>query len=100
MDPTPTVTEETKQMEMPPTASDIALCPKVKAEYAIYRARYYTKNRQYRIGGFPSIADAAAAIECADAWVHDGPHDGQAQMLTDDLVILFCSAIRIERARN
>ena len=70
MDPTPTVTEKTKQMEMPPTASDIALCPKIKTEYAtgiagvkairttnvspfIYRARYYAKNRQYRIGRFP-----------------------------------------------
>jgi hypothetical protein len=106
MDPTPTGTEETKQMEMPPTASDIALCPKVKTEYATgtagvkairttnvspitYRACYYAKNCQYRIRRFPSIADAAAAIECADAWVHDGPHDGQAQMLSDDLVSPF-----------
>jgi hypothetical protein len=106
MDPTLTVTEETKQMEMLPTASDIALCPKVKTEYATgtagvkairttnvspvtYRARYYAKNRQYRIGRFPLIADAAAAIKCADAWVHNGPHDGQSQMLSDDLVSPF-----------
>jgi len=103
MEPTPTETEGTKQKKTPPTASDIALYPKIKTEYAtgtagvkairttnaipvIFRARYYAKNRQYRIGRFPSIADAAAAIECADAWVHDGPHDGQAQMLSDDLV--------------
>jgi hypothetical protein len=106
MEPTSADTEETKQMEMPPTASDIALCPKIKTEYATgtagvkairttnaspvtFRARYYTKNRQYRIGRFPSIADAAAAIECADAWVHDGPHEGQAQMLSDNLVSPF-----------
>ena len=106
MDQTPTATEETKQNEMPPTASDIALCPNVNTEYATgtagvkairttnaspvtYRARYYTNNRQYRIGRFASITEAAAAIKCADAWVHDGPHFGQEQMLSDDLVSPF-----------
>ena len=94
-------------METHPTSANIALCPRVNIEYATgtagveairttntspvtFRARYYSKNTQYRFGRFSSIMDATAAIRDADSWVHDGPHDGphdgQLQMLSDRLV--------------
>jgi hypothetical protein len=93
-------------METHPTPEDIALCPRVNIKYATrtagvkairttdtspvtFRAQYYSKNKQCHIGRFSSIMDAAAAIWAADLWVHDGPHDGQSQMLSNDLVSPF-----------
>ena len=93
-------------MEMLPMAADITLCPKVKTEYmtgtvgviaiqmtdtspVTVQAHYYSNNVQCHIGRFLSIMDAATTIKCADAWVHDSPHDGQSQMLSDDLVSPF-----------
>ena len=82
---------------------DVVLCPIVNTEYATgtagfkairttetspvtYRARYYSKNTQYRFGRFASIADAADAIQAADSWIHDG----QSTWLSDHLVSPFC----------